>query len=160
MNNIAIYPGTFDPITFGHIDLVKRASQLFDHVIFAIAESKAKAPLFNLKERINLAEQSLAHLPNVEVAGFNCLLIEFARQKKANIILRGLRVVSDFEHEFQLASMNRAIAPELETLFLSPADRYAYISSTLVREIGLLGGDISSFAPPIVVKALQQKALH
>ena len=157
MSHNIIYPGTFDPITLGHIDLVERASRLFDHVIVAIAENRVKKTLFSLKERIDLAKQTLAHILNVEIVGFDCLLVEFAKQKNAPIILRGLRAVSDFEHELQLASMNRIIAPELETIFLSPADRYAYISSSLVREIASLHGNISSFVPSSVMHALKNK---
>lgn len=157
MNNIAIYPGTFDPITFGHIDLVKRASSIFGKVIFAIASNKAKASLFTIPERVELAKQTLNKIKNVEVIHFDCLLIECARQHKANIILRGMRVVSDFEYEFQLASMNRTLAPELETMFLPPDDHYAYISSSLVREIARLKGNASPFVPSLVEKALEKK---
>lgn len=152
-----IYPGTFDPITNGHTDLVERACRLFDKVIVAVAVSSRKGPLFSLEERVALANQALAHLGNIEVCGFDILLVNFAKQKKACGILRGLRAVSDFEYEFQLANMNRAIEPEVESLFLTPSDHLSYISSSLVKEIGSLGGDVSKFVPPVVVQALNQK---
>ena len=152
-----IYPGTFDPITTGHMDLVERASRLFDHVVVAIAASKRKGPLFSLEERVELAQKVLAHLPNVEVKGFDILLIEFAKQENASGILRGLRAVSDFEYEFQLANMNRALSPNIESLFLTPADHPSYISSSLVKEIGSLGGDINKFVHPLVAEALATK---
>lgn len=157
MNTTVIYPGTFDPITNGHIDLVHRASKLFDRIIVAIAINPGKAPTFTLDERVALAEQTLANLDNVEVSGFEGLLIDVAKQKGANVILRGLRAVSDFEHEFQLAGMNRKMNPEIETLFLTPAEQYTYISSSLVREIASLGGDVSEFVAPCVVDALKRK---
>lgn len=152
-----IYPGTFDPITNGHTDLVERACRLFDKVIVAVAASSRKGPLFSMEERVALANQALAHLNNIEVCGFDILLVNFAKQKKACGILRGLRAVSDFEYEFQLANMNRAIEPEVESLFLTPSDHLSYISSSLVKEIGSLGGDVSKFVPPVVVQALNQK---
>lgn len=152
-----IYPGTFDPITNGHTDLVERAARLFDRVIVAIASSRRKGPLFSLEERVALVKQVLAHVDNVDVMGFDILLVDFAKQQKASGILRGLRAVSDFEYEFQLANMNRAIAPEVESLFLTPADNLSYISSTLVKEIGSLGGDVSKFVHPLVVQAMNQK---
>ena len=150
-----IYPGTFDPLTNGHIDLVERAAQLFGQVVVAIAYSEKKTPLFSLEERIALCEASLSHLDNIEVCGFNNLLTDFAKSKNARCVLRGLRAVSDFEYEFQLAGMNRRLAPEVETLFLTPAEQYAYISSSLVREIAALGGDVSEFVHPLVRGALQ-----
>jgi pantetheine-phosphate adenylyltransferase len=156
MSNLVIYPGTFDPITNGHIDLVERASRLFDKVIVAIAESAPKKPALPHAVRVDLTKQVLAHLPNVEVCGFNNLLIEFAEQKGAHIILRGLRAVSDFEYEFQLANMNRKLQPHIESMFLTPAEQYSYISSTLVREIAALGGDVSQFVAPSVATALAQ----
>jgi len=155
-HNIVIYPGSFDPITHGHIDLISRAAKIFDHVIVAIAKSSKKVPVFVLNKRIKLAKAVLAEYPNVEVCGFDILLTKFAKQKQANLILRGLRAVSDFDYEFQLTWMNQRIAPELETIFLTPAAKYAYISSTLVKEIASLGGDVSQFTPPLVVKALEQ----
>ncbi|WP_067516756.1 pantetheine-phosphate adenylyltransferase [Endozoicomonas ascidiicola] len=152
-----IYPGTFDPITKGHMDLVERAAKLFDTIVIAVAESPKKQPLFDLKTRVALAEASTAHLPNVEVTGFSSLLANFVAEQNAQVILRGLRAVSDFEYEFQMANMNRVLAPKVESLFLTPAEQYSYISSTLVREIASLGGDISKFVHPCVQKALTEK---
>jgi pantetheine-phosphate adenylyltransferase len=160
MNNIAIYPGTFDPITNGHTDIIERASRLFQRVIVAIAENAYKSPRLSLQQRVTLAADVLSHLPNVEICGFNSLLVQFAQERGASVILRGLRAVSDFEYEFQLASMNRRVAPQLETLFLTPAENYAYISSTLVREIAALNGDVSQFVHPSVVKALNELRLQ
>ena len=154
---IAIYPGTFDPITNGHSDLVERAAKLFDKVIVSIASSLKKGPLLSLEQRIELAEHVLGHIDNVEVTGFNILLTEFAEQQGAHIILRGLRAVSDFEYEFQLANMNRAQSPDLESVFLTPSEQYSYISSSLIREIASLGGDVSKFVHPEVARALQQR---
>jgi len=150
----AIYPGTFDPITNGHIDLVQRAAKLFDTVIIAIASSSKKNPKFSLKERIELAKKVLVDCPNVTVKGFDVLLVDFAHQQNATVLIRGLRAVSDFEYEFQLASMNRSLAPDLESVFLMPADEYSFISSSLVKEVAALGGDVSKFVHPIVYKAL------
>lgn len=152
-----IYPGTFDPITNGHVDLTERASRLFDRVVLAIAYSEKKTPLFSLEQRIELCQASLSHLDNVEVMGFNNLLIDFARSQGAACVLRGLRAVADFEYEFQLASMNRAMYPEFESIFLTPAVHLSYISSSLVREIAALGGDISPFVPEPVNKALKER---
>jgi len=157
MNNVAIYPGTFDPITRGHSDLVERSARLFDKVIVALAASPGKAPVFSLDERLALAHTVLGAHENVEICGFNGLLVDFAREKGANIIIRGLRAVSDFEYEFQLAGMNRKLAPGIETLFLTPAEQYTYISSSLVREVASLGGDISPFVPEEIVAELMQK---
>ena len=154
---IALYPGTFDPITNGHIDLVQRAATLFDKVIVAIASNSKKKPRFSLEKRIELVQQVLLDCPNVRVEGFDVLLVDFARQQNANILIRGLRAVSDFEYEFQLASMNRNLAPDIESVFLMPADEYSFISSSLVKEVATLGGDISSFVHPLVNKALKQK---
>jgi pantetheine-phosphate adenylyltransferase len=153
----AIYPGTFDPITNGHIDLVIRASKLFNKVIVAVAINPGKKPAFNLAERVDLAKQTLVGLDNVEVCGFEGLLIDVANQKQAKVIIRGLRAVSDFEHEFQLAGMNRRMRPEIETLFLTPAEQFTYISSSLVREIAALGGNVSDFVAPCVMTALKAK---
>ncbi len=153
----AIYPGTFDPITKGHSDLIMRASKLFDRVIVAVANNPGKQPLFSLDERVELAQNSLLDLKNVEVCGFEGLLIDVAMEMQANILIRGLRAVSDFEHEFQLASMNRKMQPEIETLFLTPAEQFTYISSSLVREIAALGGDVSDFVSPTVLTALRAK---
>ncbi|WIO74402.1 pantetheine-phosphate adenylyltransferase [Porticoccaceae bacterium LTM1] len=153
-----IYPGTFDPITNGHIDLVERACRLFDKIVVAIASNEKKQPLFTLEERIALAEEALAHLGDkVEVLGFEGLMVDFLHQCGAQAVLRGLRAVSDFEYEFQLANMNRALSADAESIFLTPAEKHSYISSSLVREIGSLGGDISAFVHPAVAKALQEK---
>ena len=155
MNKLtAIYPGTFDPITKGHTDLVERALHLFDKVIVAVAENTAKEPTFSLEERINMARVALEEFQGVEVLPVPGLLVEFAKQHGAKAILRGLRAVSDFEYEFQLAGMNRKLAPEIETLFLTPAEKYAYISSSLVREIAALGGDVSPFVHKNVMAEL------
>jgi len=154
---LAVYPGTFDPITNGHADLVSRAAPLFDRVVVAVAQSSSKGPGFSLDERITLARLALADLPNVEVRGFHTLLASFVTELGAGVIIRGLRAVSDFEYEFQLASMNRHLIPQAETLFLTPAEQYSFISSSLVREIGRLGGDISSFVHPAVQQAMRQR---
>ncbi len=152
---IAIYPGTFDPITSGHVDLVHRAAPLFERLVVGVAESSGKGPSFPLGRRIELAREALADVPNVEVRGFDTLLAHFVREVGAGVLIRGLRAVSDFEYEFQLASMNRHLIPEVETLFLTPAEKYGFISSSLVREISRFGGDVSSFVPPAVAAALQ-----
>ncbi|AMO58407.1 phosphopantetheine adenylyltransferase [Endozoicomonas montiporae] len=152
-----IYPGTFDPITKGHMDLVERAARIFDEVVIAVAASPKKQPLFDLNERVRLAEESTAHLDNVKVTGFSSLLANFLEEQQATVILRGLRAVSDFEYEFQMANMNRVLAPTVDSLFLTPAEQYSYISSTLVREIASLGGDITNFVDPCVGKALAEK---
>lgn len=154
--NIVVYPGTFDPITNGHTDLVERAARMFDHIVLAVADNPKKKPMLDLATRVDLAEEVLGHLHNVEVTGFSNLLAEFVQEKRANIILRGLRAVSDFEYEFQLANMNRVLAPNVESMFLTPAEKHSYISSTLVREIASLGGDVSNFVHPAVAKALQK----
>jgi pantetheine-phosphate adenylyltransferase len=151
-----VYPGTFDPITNGHTDLVERASRLFDRIIVAVADSPKKGPALPLELRVDLARQALAHLEGVDVVGFDCLLADFVRQMNASVILRGLRAVSDFEYEFQLANMNRKLAPEVESLFLTPAESLSFISSTLIREIASLGGDIDKFVHPAVASALKQ----
>ena len=152
-----VYPGTFDPITNGHTDLVERASRLFDKVIVAVAVNPDKGTAFPIETRVTLAREVLAHVANVEVCSFDNLLVDFVRQKAAGVILRGLRAVSDFEYEFQLAGMNRHLAPDVETLFLTPAEQYSYISSSLVREISSLGGDVSSFVHRKVVAALHDR---
>ncbi len=152
-----VYPGTFDPITNGHLDLVERACRLFDHVTLAIASSPKKNPLFTLEERVELCQKTLSHLDNVEIVGFDILLADFVEQQNAHGVLRGLRAVSDFEYEFQLANMNRALRPDMESLFLTPSEHLSFISSSLVREIASLGGDVSKFVPPVVVEALQDK---
>ncbi|HAQ50789.1 MAG TPA: pantetheine-phosphate adenylyltransferase [Gammaproteobacteria bacterium] len=152
----AIYPGTFDPITNGHTDLVIRASQLFQHITVAVAINPSKQPAFTLDQRVMLAEQALQHITNVTVCGFEGLLVEFAKQRQAKVIIRGLRAVSDFEHEFQLAGMNRQMAAEIETVFLTPAQQFGYLSSSLVKEVASLGGDVASLVSPQVEKALFQ----
>ncbi|QWP79105.1 pantetheine-phosphate adenylyltransferase [Lysobacter sp. K5869] len=151
----AVYPGTFDPITNGHIDLVDRAAPLFERMVIGVAESPGKGPALPLEVRVDLARKAVAHHPHVEVRGFNSLLAHFVDQVGGGVLLRGLRAVSDFEYEFQLASMNRHLIPDVETLFLTPAEQYGFISSSLVREIARLGGDVSGFVPPAVVQALQ-----
>ena len=150
----AVYPGTFDPLTNGHIDLVMRAAPLFDRLVVAIADSQSKGPCFSLDERLDLASRALAGIPKVEVRGFSTLLANFINEIEAGVILRGLRAVSDFEYEFQLASMNRHLIPLAETMFLTPAEQYSFISSSLVREIARLGGDVSGFVHPLVQQAL------
>jgi len=157
MTNRVVYPGTFDPITNGHKDLVERAAKMFDEVIVAIAASEKKGPLFDIDTRVALAQECLSHLPNVKVMGFSKLLAFFCAEQDANILLRGLRAVSDFEYEFQLANMNRQLAPDLETVFLTPAEHLSFISSSLVREIALLGGDVVKFVPANVSVALAKK---
>ena len=152
---IAVYPGTFDPITNGHIDLINRAAPLFERLIIGIAESPGKGPTLPLALRVQLAQQAVAHHRHIEVRGFDSLLAHFVAEVGGGVLLRGLRAVSDFEYEFQLASMNRHLIPEVETLFLTPAEQYGFISSSLVREISRLGGDISGFVPPAVADALQ-----
>lgn len=155
--NRVVYPGTFDPITNGHKDLIERASRMFDEVIVAVALSEKKGPLFSIEERVSLAQECLTHLPNIKVMGFSQLLAHFCAEQDANILLRGLRAVSDFEYEFQLANMNRKLAPDLETVFLTPSEHLSFISSSLVREIALLEGDVSEFVPPNVGQALEAK---
>ncbi|MCK5092131.1 MAG: pantetheine-phosphate adenylyltransferase [Gammaproteobacteria bacterium] len=153
----AVYPGTFDPITKGHMDLVERATRLFDKVIVAVAANPSKQPAFTEDERVSLASEVLADMEGVEVCSFDSLLVDFVRERDARVILRGLRAVSDFEYEFQLAGMNRHLEPKIETLFLTPAEQYSYISSSLVREISTLGGDVSHFVHPAVEAALNRR---
>lgn len=153
----AVYPGTFDPMTMGHVDLVKRASKLFDSVIIAIASSDSKKPMFSLEERIEIGNKIFADDPKVEVVGFSGLLVNFAKDNDANILIRGLRVVADFEYEFQLANMNRAMSPDIESVFLTPKEEYSYISSSLVKEIATMGGDVTRFVDPMTLEALNQK---
>ena len=154
--NTVVYPGTFDPITHGHTDLVQRAAKLFDKVIVGVAANPKKNPLLSLERRVELTRQVLAHLPNVEVVGFSNLLAEFVREHQGNIILRGLRAVSDFEYEFQLADMNRKLAPGIESLFLTPTNHLSFVSSTLIREIAGLRGNITEFVDPVVAQALKE----
>jgi pantetheine-phosphate adenylyltransferase len=158
MSISALYPGTFDPITNGHQDLIRRAASLFERVVVGIAANPAKTPLFSLDERGELASQVLADLPNVEVIGYGGLTVQFARDNGLRVMVRGLRAVSDFEFEFQLATMSRQIAGEVETVFLTPTEQFSFISSSMVREIALLGGDVSRFVHPIVEQALKQRA--
>jgi pantetheine-phosphate adenylyltransferase len=156
-HRVAIYPGTFDPITRGHEDLVRRAASLFDRLILAIAESPAKRPQFDLAERVTMAREVLGDVPNVEIVGFNTLLMDFVHARGAKVIVRGLRAVSDFEYEFQMAGMNRSIYPEVETVFLTPGEQYMFISATMVREIARLGGDVDKFVQPSVQQRLRAK---
>ena len=157
LNRSAVYPGTFDPITRGHEDLVRRAAGIFDRVVVAIAANPNKAPMFSNEERVELARDVLADLPNVQVVGYTGLTVEFAKREKIAVIVRGLRAVSDFEFEFQLANMGRHIAPGVETIFLTPKEHFTFISSTLVREIATLGGDVSQFVHPLVEAAFRRK---
>ena len=156
LTHTVVYPGTFDPITNGHIDLVERAAKLFERVVVAVATSDKKAPLFPVDIRVELAQDCLQHLPEAEVVPFNGLLIDFVADQGSHCVLRGLRAVADFEYEVQLANMNRAMAPEFESVFLTPSAELSYISSSLVREIAGLGGDVSGFVPPAVAEALKQ----
>ena len=153
----AVYPGTFDPITAGHEDLTRRASKLFVGVIVAVADSKSKKPLFTLEERVSIAREAFKDLKNVEVMGFSGLLMNFVRQHGARVVVRGVRAVSDFDYEFQLAGMNRQLYPDVETIFMTPGEQYSYVSATLVREISVLGGDVSKFVSPLVAGRLAQK---
>jgi pantetheine-phosphate adenylyltransferase len=157
MNRTAIYPGTFDPITNGHHDLVRRAAGIFDHVIVAIAANPNKAPMFPLEARVDMARRVLHDLPNVAVVGYSGLTVEFARANKAAVVVRGLRAVSDFEFEFQLANMNRHMVREIETVFLTPQEQFTFISSSLVREIAVLGGDVREFVHPLVEAELKKQ---
>ena len=159
-NRIAVYPGTFDPITNGHVDLVMRAANLFDTIIVGVAESPGKGPALPMDERIRLSKVALAAIPNVQVLGFDSLLAHFVTEVGAGVLLRGLRAVSDFEYEFQLASMNRHLIPNVETLFLTPSEQHSFLSSTLVREIARLGGDVSGFVHPDVAAALSARWGH
>ncbi|MEG1833750.1 MAG: pantetheine-phosphate adenylyltransferase [Burkholderiaceae bacterium] len=154
---IAVYPGTFDPLTRGHEDLVRRASGLFSKLVVGVADSRNKKPFFSLDERIGIAREVLSHYPNVEVAGFRGLLKDFVRDQNARVIVRGLRAVSDFEYEFQMAGMNRYLLPDVETMFLTPSDQYQFISGTFVREIAVMGGDVSKFVFPSVERCLKLK---
>lgn len=157
MGVLAVYPGTFDPLTYGHIDVAKRASKMFDKVLLAVAVNYSKTPFFSLEERIELAKVALDGIPNLEVCSFDGLLVECTRQVKAEVIVRGLRAVSDFEYEVQLAGLNRQMAPEIETVFISAAQQYAFLSSSMVREIAKLGGDVTEFVHPVVSEALASR---
>jgi len=152
-----VYPGTFDPLTRGHEDLVRRASRVFDRVVVAVADSAAKNPLFTAAERVAMAKEVLRPLPNVEVTGFSSLLMDFVREQGAQIILRGLRAVSDFEYEFQMAGMNRRLYPDVETLFLTPSEQYTFVSATIVREIARFGGDVTHFVHPLVADRIRAR---
>ena len=154
-HRVAIYPGTFDPITRGHEDLVRRAASLFDRVVLAIAESPSKQPRFPLADRVAMAQEILGDIDNVEIIGFNTLLMDFVHEQGAKVFVRGLRAVSDFEYEFQMAGMNRSVYPEVETVFLTPGEQYMFISATMVREIARLGGDVSKFVQPCVDRRLR-----
>jgi pantetheine-phosphate adenylyltransferase len=157
MSVVAIYPGTFDPITNGHADLVERGARMFERLVVSIAANPNKQPLFSLEERVELVNEVVAHLPHVEVRGFDILLVNYAKSIGANVLMRGLRAVADFEFEFQLASMNRRLNPQIESIFLTPAEQYAFISSSLVREVAKLGGNIAPFVHPRVEAALAAK---
>lgn len=157
MHSRAIYPGTFDPVTNGHLDLIERAAKMFQQVVVGVANSPSKRPLFDLSERVSLAEQVTAHLDNVSVVGFSGLLVDFAKEQQATILIRGLRAVSDFEYEFQLANMNRRLDPNLESVFLTPAEENSFISSTLVKEVSLHNGDVTQFVPTQVSTAIANK---
>ena len=157
MSTKAIYPGTFDPVTLGHLDIVTRAARMFDRVVLAVAASPSKKPMFSLEERVELARNMVAHLPNVEVAGFSDLMANFARAQQANVLVRGLRAVSDFEYEMQLAHMNRHLLPTLESVFLMPTEGFSFVSSSLVKEVARHQGDVTDFLPPNVHQALMEK---
>jgi len=157
MDITAIYPGTFDPVTNGHIDIIARAARLYNEVIVAVAVNSNKSPLFDISQRVELLEKVTADFDNVRIIGFDNLLVDCAKQQGASVILRGLRAISDFEYEFQLAGMNRRLSPDLETVFLTPAEQYEFISSSMIKEIARLGGDVSSFVPSIVQKQLIKK---
>ena len=157
LKRIALYPGTFDPLTRGHEDLVRRGAKIFDKLVVGVADSPNKKPFFSMDERVQIAREVLSHYPNVEVKGFRGLLKDFVRDNNANVIIRGLRAVSDFEYEFQMAGMNRYLLPDVETMFLTPSDQYQFISGTIVREIASLGGDVSKFVFPSVEHWLNQK---
>ncbi|OQK17936.1 phosphopantetheine adenylyltransferase [Methyloprofundus sedimenti] len=157
MNVTAIYPGTFDPVTNGHLDIISRAAKLYHKVIVAVAVNSNKAPLFDIEQRVALLEQVTTEFTNVDIIGFDNLLVDCAKQQGANVVLRGLRAISDFEYEFQLAGMNRRLSPELETMFLTPAEQYGFISSSMIKEIARLGGNITEFVPDNVLQHLIEK---
>ena len=153
----AIYPGSFDPVTLGHYDIIERSSKIFDKVIVGVLVNSAKSPLFSVEERVKMLEEVTAALPNVEIKAFNGLLIDFVRQNGANVIIRGLRAITDFEYELQMAQMNRVIAPEIDTLFLTTNLKYAYLSSSMAKEVAMYGGDISEFLAPTVAEKVKEK---
>lgn len=155
--NKAVYPGSFDPVTLGHLDIIRRTSQMFDQVIIGVLNNKSKSPLFSVEERVNMLKEVTADLPNVEVQSFAGLLIDFVRQNDARVIVRGLRAITDFEYELQMAQTNRVIAPEVDTVFLTTNLKYSYLSSSIVKEIAEFDGDITEFLPPVVVKRVHDK---
>ncbi len=157
MNNKAVYPGTFDPMTLGHEDLVRRAARLFDQVVLAVADSRTKRPLFSLAERIDMARDALSDVKNVTVEGFSGLLMNFVQEHGARVVMRGVRAVSDFDYEFQLAGMNRKLYPDVETVFMTPGEEHMFLSATLVREISVMGGDVSKFVSPVIADRLKIK---
>lgn len=157
MHKIAVYPGTFDPVTCGHEDLVRRATRIFDEIIVAVAVGGHKQPFFDLATRVSMAQQVFADMPNVRVMGFSGLLMDFVAAQSSHIVLRGLRAVSDFEYEFQLAGMNRNLNPQVETVFLTPAEQFMFVSASMVREIAMLGGNVSPYVHSVVLAQLQQK---
>ena len=157
MNSRAVYPGTFDPVTFGHIDLIKRALKIFDEVIVAVAHNPGKRPLFSVRERVDLLRRVTRDLPGVQVDDFDSLVVDYVRRKRARVVIRGLRMVSDFEYEFQVALTNRKLSSEIETLFLMPKESYSYVSARLIKEVAALGADLSAFVPDIVEAALTKK---
>ncbi len=159
MTTRVIYPGTFDPITYGHINLIERSSKMFEQIIVAVAASPSKKTMFTLNERVEMAKQVLAHLDNVTVVGFSGLLVDFAKQQQANLLIRGLRTTMDFEYEFGLTNLYRRLMPDLESVFLTPSEEFAFLSSTIVREVALHGGDVSQFVPPFIAQKLTTKKI-
>ena len=157
MKKRAIYPGTFDPVTYGHIDLIKRARKIFDEVVVAVAHNPSKVPLFTVEERVQLLKQATRSLPGVSVDHFDSLVVSYVRSKGSRVMVRGLRMLSDFEYEFQMALTNRKLSDEVETIFMMPSESYAYISARLIKEAGELGANLSAFVPPFVAKALRRK---
>jgi pantetheine-phosphate adenylyltransferase len=157
MCQVAIYPGTFDPVTYGHIDLIKRAQEIFSEVIVAVAHNPHKKPLFSVKERVAMLKKATAGLSGVEVTAFDGLVVDFARKSKAKVLIRGLRMLSDFEYEFQMALTNRKLLPDIETIFLMPQESYSYLSTKLLKEVASLGADLSNFVPDYIEKALKKK---
>jgi len=157
MPEIALYPGSFDPITYGHIDLIKRATQIFDEVIVAVAHNLHKAPLFSLDERLAMLKESTVDIKNIRIESFDGLVVDYAHKKKIQVIIRGLRMISDFEYEFQMALTNRRLAEDVETIFLMPSEAYSYLSSTLLKEAASLGADLSSFVPDAVAQRLKKR---
>lgn len=157
MSGVAIYPGSFDPITFGHIDLIERATTIFDNVIVAVANNTAKTPMFALEERLDMIRQTTGHIPNLSIESFSGLVVDYARSRNARVLIRGLRMISDFEYEFQMALTNRRLADDIETVFLMPSENFAFVSSTLLKEAASLGADVSSFVPPPVAEKLKNR---